>query len=305
MILTVGDSKEWAEAMTAIARIGIAISPEKLQEFIELLEERAKSISNLSLSSTISKENTKRFQMTQIRYTIQISESIHLLSIFCEVLRERIPSVKYSIRNQRSITELKKLLGSMMDTLSHVLKIYPEIHQLTLDEVVCHRIASEARILGLAICDPAILSWVAVGVAAVSFAGFCFGIGVGLAIGATALGAAALIARAVYAQSEDLVKFRNCNWAMLRSTDSLYREIGKCQASTERAVTVLKRLEQKGTRLDMKDKEIVVICQTLDRLDTSAQYLHESLQTCATILDGRLKELKCKHYNIFKLYSQQ
>ena len=139
-----------------------------------------------------------------------------------------------------------------------------------------------------------------------------FTMGIGMVIGlavtagsaAAVLGAAGIIgvavtaysANSLYENSEGLRKLSKNSQAISKNATSFGSEVIELQANIEKAVTALKSLKRRGTQPDMKEDMIVVTCQTLDRLNTSAKHLSESVQACKEIFTELGKKAERNRY---------
>ena len=311
---------------------GIEIStlPEKLRGLIEQLKELATSI--LSPALAISKEKAElaekiqKIQKAMIRTATDSKIIIILFSDFSEI-KERIPDIKESIRNQHSICQLTAFMEDMNDILSPALDKCSKIQEeCKLQEDECLELAKLASVKadetdstriatqvgggvgsGIALAGAAAGGVTAAGVVGSVVAGvFTMGIGTVVGLAATAGGAAAMLgtagiagaavtaysANSLYENLEALRKLSKDSQVMSKNATSFGSEVITLQAVMEKAVMALKSLKRRGTQSDMKEDMIVVTCQTLDRLNTSAKHLSESVQACKEIFKDLEKQLK-------------
>ena len=329
-------SGDWNEALKLLTGIEITALPEKLKDLIGQLKELASSI--LSPALAICKEKTelaeklKKVKNAMIR-TAKISKTIIILFSDFSEIKERIPDVKESIRNQRSICQLTALLEDMNDILSPALEKCREMQiECKIEEDECLELAKLASVTadetdgtriatqvggglgsGIALAGATAGVVTAVGVVTSVVAGvFTLGIGavVGLAVtagsAAAVLGTAGITGAAVtaysantlYKNSDALRKLSKDGQKMSENATSFGSEVIELQANIEKTVTALKSLKRRGTQPDMKEEMIVVTCQTLDRLNRSAKSLSESVQACKDIFKDLEKELKEIDINI-------
>ena len=325
-------SGDWGEVLKFLTGIEISTLPEKLQALIGQLKELANSI--LSPALAICKEKTElaeklqKIQNAMIR-TAKISKTIVILFSDFSEIKERIPDVKHSIKEQHSICQLTAFMEDMNDILSPALEKCTEIQsECKLQEDECLELAKLAstkadetdstRIAtqvggglgsGIALAGATAGAVTAVGVVVSVVAGvFTLGIGtvVGLAVtagsaaavlgtaGVTGAAVTAYSANTLYKNSEALRKLSKDSQAMSKNATSFGSEVIELQANIEKAVTALKSLKRRGTQADMKEEMIVVTCQTMDRLNVSTTRLSESVQTCKEIfkqLEVLLKEI--------------
>ena len=159
---------------------------------------------------------------------------------------------------------------------------------------------------GLALAGATATGLVVGGVVLSGIAGFfTFGIGtvVGLSLvgggaavagGAGAIGAGltAASANSLYKVSEELQKLKEQSKAMSDDATLFDAEVINLQSNIEQTVTILKRLEQRSNELVMKEEVTIVVCQTLDRLDNSAESLNESVAKCKGVFEELEEQLK-------------
>ena len=327
---------EWSDVLKFLKGIEISTLPEKLKGLIEQLKELATSI--LSPALAISKEKAElaekiqKIQNAMIR-TAKISNTIIILFSDFSEIKERIPDIKESIRNQHSICQLTAFMEDMKDILSPALEKCSKIQEeCKLQEDECLKLAKLASVKadetdstriviqvgggvgsGIALAGATAGGVTAVGVVLGSaVAGvFTMGIGaiVGLDLAVTAGGAAAVLGTAgiagaavtahsanlLYKNSEALRKLSKDSLAISKNATSFSSEVFELQANIEKVVTALKSLKSRGgTQPNMNEDMIIVTCQTLDRLNTSAKHLSESVQACKEIfteLEKKLKEI--------------
>ena len=324
--------EEWSEVFKLLKGIEISDLPEMLKKLIEQLRELASSI--LSPGLAICKEKTElaekiqKIQNAMIR-TAKVSKTIIVLFSDFSEIKQRIPDVKDSIRNQRSICQLTAFMEDMNDILSPALQKCSEIQaECKQKEDECLELAKLASVIadetdstriatqvggglgsGVALAGATAGVVTAVGVVGSVVAGvFTLGIGAIVGLAATAGGAAVVLgtagitgaaltassANTLYKNSEALRKLSKDSQAMSKNATSFGSEVIELQANIEKAVTALKRLKRRGTQPDMKEEMIIVTCQTLDKLNTSAKHLSESVQKCKEIfkdLERQLKEI--------------
>lgn len=257
--------------------------------------------------------------------TATISKTlVNLFSDF-SATRERIPGIKQSITSQQWICELTAFMEDVNDILLPALQKCREMKDeckkkedisLKLARLASLK-ASEAdskRIKtqvgggigsGIALAGATGSLITAVGVGASVVAGF-FTFGIGTAVGLAATGATAVLgtaggvgaaltassANALYKDSAALQKLSKDSQAMSKSATLFGSEVIELQANIERVARALKRLDERGTRPDMKEGMINVTCRTLDQFDRSAKHLQESVKKCKEIFKGLEEQLK-------------
>jgi hypothetical protein len=323
-------SGEWGEVSKLLTGIEISTLPEKLKGLIEQQKELATSILSPALAICKEKpelaEKIQKIKNAMIR-TAKVSKTIIILFSDFSEIKERIPDVKESIRNQHSVCQLTAFMEDMNDILSPALEKCSDIQkECELQKDECLQLAKLASVKadetdstrtatqvggghgsGIALAGASAAAVTAVGVVGSVVAGvFTMGIGtvVGLAVTAggvaTVLGTAGITGAAVTAysanslhkNSEALRKLSKDSQAMSKNATSFDSEVIELQTNIEKAVTALKSLKRRGTQPDMKEEMIVVTCQTLDRLNTSAKHLSESVQACKEIFKDLEKQLK-------------
>ncbi|MCG8623496.1 MAG: hypothetical protein MJE68_16075 [Proteobacteria bacterium] len=276
---------EWSDVLKFLTGIEISTLPEKLKGLIEQLKELVTSI--LSPALAISKEKAElaekiqKIQNAMIR-TAKISKTIIILFSDFSEIKERIPDINESIRNQHSICQLTAFMEDMNDILSPALDKCSNIQkECKLQEDECLELAKLASVKadktdstriatqvgggvgsGIALAGATAGGVTAVGVVGSVVAGvFTMGIGTVVGLAATAGGAAAMLgtagiagaavtaysANSLYENSEGLRKLSKDSQAISKNATSFGSEVIELQAKIEKAVTALKSLKRRET----------------------------------------------------------